>query len=146
MTNVFWNEKSQNFTHDGNAHADEVLVAAILIAARPDLDFSESIEIKSMHSTFNDNGKCEISGKRCYTEKEAGQVLNKKHHKSGGAKTIPKRKYFCHECGCWHLTHFATCKRERANHQMLVNVLENEERNNWREDSVELLSYRLNHW
>ena len=100
-----------------------------------------------MENSFNDAGKCEITGKRCYTEKEADEALNKNHHrKSCRAKTIPKRKYLCRECGFWHLTHFAVCKRERANHQMLVDVLENEERDNWRENLVEFRSYRLNRW
>lgn len=99
-----------------------------------------------MENSFNDAGKCESTGKCCYTEKEADTLLNKKHHRKGcGSKQVPKRKYFCHECGCWHTTHFASCKRAR-NHQMLIDVLENEERNSWRKNSVEFRSYRLNRW
>lgn len=36
-------KNSRIFTHGGKAHADEVLAAALIIAARPDLNFSEII-------------------------------------------------------------------------------------------------------
>lgn len=62
---------------------------------------------------------CESTGKVCYTEREAGTVINssRKHiyignnHtiKSGRAnsKNIPRRKYFCEECRHYHVTHLA---------------------------------------
>ena len=49
--------------------------------------------------------------KRCYTEREAGEILNKIHNKHGGIygcarkKDVPKRKYYCETCNAWHLTH-----------------------------------------
>ena len=55
--------------------------------------------------------RCVFEGKVCYTEREAGIVMNnaKRHHygiddKRG--KNIPKRKYFCKKCGFYHLTHY----------------------------------------
>ncbi len=62
---------------------------------------------------------CGASGKICYTQREAGLVINgcKKHyymgyHKwakggHGNSKAIPRRKYFCSECGYYHVTHTA---------------------------------------
>ncbi len=62
---------------------------------------------------------CFFSGKICYTEREAGLVINgcKKHVYSahgklvksahGNSKAIPRRKYFCKECGFYHVTHLA---------------------------------------
>lgn len=52
---------------------------------------------------------CEISGKRCYNEREAGNILNSlKHHRNsdhlGRNKDLPRRKYYCTDCGCYHLT------------------------------------------
>jgi hypothetical protein len=47
-------------------------------------------------------------GKRCYSEKEAGYHINLKNKRSrcrkSGTGNIPKRKYYCSECGYWHLT------------------------------------------
>lgn len=60
---------------------------------------------------------CENSGKVCYTEREAGTVINnsKKHVHAGNhhwikagysnSKNIPRRKYYCKECGYYHVTH-----------------------------------------
>ena len=61
---------------------------------------------------------CIFTGKICYTEREAGIVINanKKHHyfdggliKSsyGNSKNVPRRKYFCKDCGFYHVTHQA---------------------------------------
>lgn len=55
---------------------------------------------------------CSVAGKICYTEQEAGIVINgcKKHIYMGGrqwAKSIPRRKYYCKDCGYFHLTHMA---------------------------------------
>lgn len=53
---------------------------------------------------------CPVCGKRCYSERDAGRILNslKRHHSNdhlGHNKEVPRRKYFCHDCGCFHLTH-----------------------------------------
>ena len=61
-------------------------------------------------------------GKICYTEREAGAIINGAHKgRSGyrhgdrvnnraGRKNIPKRKYFCLGCGMWHVTHYSYYK------------------------------------
>lgn len=58
-------------------------------------------------------------GKVCYTEREAGAVINSaKRSRSGirrgervnvrsGRQNIPKRKYHCPVCGMWHVTHYS---------------------------------------
>lgn len=56
---------------------------------------------------------CQFTGKRCYTEREAGATLNNllKGRGMRSAKkkrNIPKRKYYCDKCGFYHLTHFRT--------------------------------------
>ncbi len=55
--------------------------------------------------------RCFAEGKICYTEREAGIVINnaKRHHYGNDVKrgkNIPKRKYFCNVCGFYHLTHY----------------------------------------
>ena len=64
---------------------------------------------------------CIFTGKICYTEREAGIVINgcKRHvylgqgrngkssHGTGSTKAIPRRKYFCKDCGFYHVTHKA---------------------------------------
>lgn len=54
---------------------------------------------------------CFESGKRCYTREQAGRFINmtkgynhKRHTKN---KQIPKRCYYCKDCGMWHLTHYS---------------------------------------
>lgn len=48
---------------------------------------------------------CSSTGKRCYTKKEAQGVINWFHKQKWHVrKKIPKRCYFCRECGYWHLT------------------------------------------
>lgn len=54
---------------------------------------------------------CSSAGKICYTERETGIVINgcKKHIYMGGrhwaksshghSKSIPRRKYYCKDCG-----------------------------------------------
>lgn len=37
------------------------------------------------------------------TEREASDVIHKCKHASSRSK-IPKRKYYCKECGGWHVT------------------------------------------
>ena len=49
---------------------------------------------------------CQKSGKRCYSKHHAQSVVNlatKKHWKNKNS-VVPKRVYFCYECGWWHLT------------------------------------------
>lgn len=45
-------------------------------------------------------------GKRCYTYREARELINyaakRAHH--GRYNRIPKREYKCEECGMYHLT------------------------------------------
>lgn len=62
---------------------------------------------------------CMETGKICYTEREAGIVINKarKHFYEGHMKThkeqyskskeIPRRKYWCKACGFYHVTHMS---------------------------------------
>ena len=46
---------------------------------------------------------CITTGKRCYSGKYADIVLSKaKKHKT--KKIIPTRKYYCNNCGYYHLT------------------------------------------
>ena len=70
---------------------------------------------------------CSTAGKICYTEREAGSVINgcKKHihvgsHQwvksaHGNSKLIPRRKYYCKECGFFHLTHMALYSSDSRN-------------------------------
>lgn len=56
--------------------------------------------------------------KYCYTEREAGEILNKihgKHYGCGKKKEVPKRKYYCDDCKAYHLTHlgYYDCKSKR---------------------------------
>ena len=49
---------------------------------------------------------CEKTGKRCYSKQHAQSTVNaatKKHWKTK-APVVPRRAYFCYECGWWHLT------------------------------------------
>ena len=52
---------------------------------------------------------CEKERKRCFSEREAGELLryfkNNKYKWNGRNKVIPCRKYYCKECGFYHLTH-----------------------------------------
>lgn len=61
-------------------------------------------------------------GKICYCEREAGTIVNSAKrgrggHRHGGRvnvrpgrKNIPKRKYYCNDCGMWHVTHYSYYK------------------------------------
>ena len=57
---------------------------------------------------------CEVSGKRCYTEREAGETIryfkNNRVGWNNRGKHIPNRKYYCKECGFYHLTHLRNLK------------------------------------
>lgn len=71
---------------------------------------------------------CSSAGKICYTEREAGIVINgcKKHSYMGGrhwaksshghSKSIPRRKYYCKDCGYFHLTHMALYNIDSRNY------------------------------
>ena len=71
---------------------------------------------------------CSSAGKICYTEREAGIVINgcKKHIYMGGrhwaksshghSKSIPRRKYYCKDCGYFHLTHMALYNIDSRNY------------------------------
>lgn len=62
---------------------------------------------------------CEATNKICYTTKEAGAIINdcKKHsYKRWGnePKNKPKRKYYCKDCGFFHVTHMKSyCKNAK---------------------------------
>lgn len=47
---------------------------------------------------------CQYSGKRCYTEREAGNVMRNAKKGKVRKHKVPKRKYFCDACGFYHLT------------------------------------------
>ena len=59
---------------------------------------------------------CPVCGKRCYNKREAQTTLNmfhsrtaytsagRKHYVKKDMKRIPKRIYYCEDCGYWHLT------------------------------------------
>ena len=52
---------------------------------------------------------CRDCGKICYSSREAGEIINssKRHHRSdhlGRSKKYPRRKYFCSDCGYYHVT------------------------------------------
>lgn len=73
-----------------------------------------------MNNVVDGTGKflvCESSGKRCYNGREAGRIINacKRHRNNdhlGRNKDLPRRKYFCKECGSWHLTKMPRFDRE----------------------------------
>lgn len=46
---------------------------------------------------------CEETGKICYSEREAGAIVNGAK-KYGNRKRMPLRKYYCNFCGCYHTT------------------------------------------
>ncbi len=65
---------------------------------------------------------CIFTGKVCYTEREAGALINdcKKHvylgkshyGKKMHSKVIPRRKYICRDCGYYHVTSQAFYTRD----------------------------------
>ena len=71
---------------------------------------------------------CGFSGKICYTEREAGLVINgcKRHvyvgncrwakSAHGNSKSIPRRKYYCKDCGFYHVTHLALYDMDSQNY------------------------------
>ena len=53
---------------------------------------------------------CFQEHKICYTEREAGSIVNacKRHNYSNwgvGQKNKPMRKYYCKDCGFYHVSH-----------------------------------------
>lgn len=94
--------------------------------------------------------RCESEGKICYTEREAGEAVNnaKKHHKHHGPDQIPRRAYLC-SCGCWHLTHIASCKTSRKKELFESKrraLQEFESEKLWREECCKFTAYRCNRW
>ncbi len=47
---------------------------------------------------------CEDTGKRKYSRKDAGSVVNNKGNRQRSGKVHPARVYFCTSCGAYHLT------------------------------------------
>ena len=52
----------------------------------------------------NDRQICSVSGKICYSRKDAGEICNKRG--AHGHKNKPMRYYYCRECGSYHTTHY----------------------------------------
>lgn len=56
---------------------------------------------------------CPVSGKVCYSRRDANMMISawkgKRLRRRG--KEIPKRAYFCRECGAYHLTHWKKFRR-----------------------------------
>lgn len=51
---------------------------------------------------------CEYSGKKCLSQKEAGNIIRLCHtsyRKRHYAKKVPSRSYFCPYCKSYHITH-----------------------------------------
>ena len=50
---------------------------------------------------------CSVTGKRCYSQKEANNVIKHAHLAATvGKKRQPMRSYYCKACHNYHLTHF----------------------------------------
>lgn len=98
-----------------------------------------------MKDDFGRDLRCESTRKICYSKKEAGNAINraKKHYhsddESNASKKIPKRKYYCNKCGCYHLTsQSAYHKKERLQEKYRYKKEKLRERENkdiWREES-----------
>ena len=73
----------------------------------------------SMKTQEGESVICVETGKICYTEREAGIIMNKArshfyedHMKTRrehftNSKDIPRRKYYCKNCGYFHVTHMS---------------------------------------
>lgn len=57
---------------------------------------------------------CSYSGKRCYSQVEAGSALNGAKHHQNRRNKVPARKYFCEHCHCYHLTSQTFTKRYKS--------------------------------
>ena len=96
-----------------------------------------------MKDKFEKEIRCESEGKICYTEREAGNTLNGARHHGNRAKKIPKRKYFCKECGCFHLTSQKSDKGSCLKHKYEMKrskIIDFEYKKLWREEYSLLLS------
>ena len=96
-----------------------------------------------MKNKFEKEIRCESEGKICYTEREANEALNGARHHGRRAKKIPKRKYFCKECGCFHLTSQKSDKDSclKRNYEMKRSkIIAFEYKKLWREEYSLLLS------
>lgn len=80
-----------------------------------------------MKTVEGNNIQCSYTGKICYTQREAGMVINdcKKHRfygkhsvkvGFGNSKSIPRRKYYCKDCGYYHITHLPLYGRDSQNY------------------------------
>ena len=96
-----------------------------------------------MKDDFGKDIICESEGKICYTKREAGNTLNGARHHGNRAKKIPQRKYFCKECGCFHLTSQKSeeCSCSKRNYDLKRSkILAFEFKKLWREEYSLLLS------
>ncbi len=87
--------------------------------------------------------RCEITGKICYTKREANETLKGAKNHNNRSKKIPVRKYFCEECRCYHLTHYPfyeSNKMQREFKQKIKEIIAFEEKKAWREEYSLLLS------
>ncbi len=89
-----------------------------------------------MKDDFGRDLRCKSTGKICYTEREAGNALNGAK-KGGHANEIPKRKYYCSKCGCYHLTHYSFYKSDKPQREFrrkLRNIIAFEDDRAWHEE------------
>ena len=63
---------------------------------------------------MNERRFCEMTGKACFTKREASETIAyfksnrlKWNHRG---KNIPQRSYYCEKCGTYHLTHLKELK------------------------------------
>lgn len=67
-----------------------------------------------MSEKIAEEQRCAVTGKICYSKKEAGNVmhyLKRKRNLPHRGQNIPQRLYYCNDCGAYHLTHFKKRKR-----------------------------------
>jgi len=53
------------------------------------------------------------------------------------ANEIPKRKYYCSKCGCYHLTHYSFYKSDKPQREFrrkLRNIIAFEDDRTWHEE------------
>lgn len=83
---------------------------------------------------------CESEGKICYTEREANETLNSARHHGNRSKKIPVRKYFCKECGYFHLTSHKSEKGGKLHYDLkLSKIIAFEYKKSWRKEYSILL-------
>ncbi len=104
-----------------------------------------------MKKSSDEIKRCESTGKICYSERGAAEAINsaRRHRcKSGGAKQIPKREYFCEKCGCFHLSHYTSYQSQTTKNYNLKRkrFLNDEAETVWRDELRNLSSYRSNRW